>query len=120
MFDANLVGCWQLDNEDAEARDRYGKTVIVFGGNGVLTYEVDVGAGRKQVANLVYRVEADGVLVTDQPSAPSEQRTQYELDAKGRLVLDWRGKKSRYVRIGGASRSSIDDRSRSRGDSDCD
>jgi hypothetical protein len=100
MHDDRLIGSWRIESEDAAGRSRYGEVVISFAEDGSLTYTVETDDGRKQISKLLYRVDAPGVLVTDQPSAPGEQRTRYEFDASGRLMLDFAGTKSWYVREG--------------------
>jgi hypothetical protein len=96
VFDERLIGRWIADHEDGPGRDRYGDTAIVFSKDGQLTYEWDIGAGRRRIANLVYRISSPGLIVTDQPSAPGEQLTGYEIDDMNRLTLDFQGQRSRY------------------------
>jgi hypothetical protein len=103
VLDDNLIGRWATDERDEQARSRYGETALSFGRDGSLTYEIKLPDGRSQVANMTYRVEPNGVMVTDQPSAPSEQRTRYSIDPSGgRLMLEFNGQTSWYVRVGQA------------------
>jgi hypothetical protein len=88
-----LVGCWQLvavegqPFEPAEAN---------FRPDGTLQYSVLSGA-RWQIMKLRYRVEGD-VLVTDQPSAPREERTKFFLGPDGTLSLEFGGSRSLFRR----------------------
>jgi hypothetical protein len=46
---------------------------------------------------LTWRIEGE-TLVTNQPSAPREERTAYILPDDRTLILSFGGQKSRYVR----------------------
>lgn len=46
---------------------------------------------------LTWQVE-DGVLITNQPSAPREERTTYSIDAAGTLTLWYPGRPVVYIR----------------------
>lgn len=93
-----LVGCWHLlpqqggTAEPAEAD---------FRADGRLYYSVLSGA-RWQIMKLRYRVEGD-VIITDQPTAPSEERSRYSVDLEGVLTLELNGERSRFQR--GAKRA---------------
>ena|ERR1044072_5733060 len=92
-----LVGRWETDPTDANAINEYGRTTLVFGGDGSLTYIIHV-EGKDQVMVMTYRIE-DSILITDQPSHPAEERTSFTITPEGDLVLDYGGTKSRYVRV---------------------
>jgi hypothetical protein len=62
---------------------------IDFRADGTLYYSIDAG-DRWQVMKLVWRVEGD-MIVTDQPSAPREERTPFSFDHEGRLVAAFHG-----------------------------
>lgn len=93
---AALVGSWVVDPDDDAARAHFGDVVMRFDGDGSLTYVIR-GDGRDEVMLLRYRVEGDE-LVTNQPSAPREDRTRFAFAPDGRLVLFHEGFSAHYVR----------------------
>ena len=50
-----------------------------------------------QIMRMTYRVDGE-MLVTDQPSHPSEERMRFGWDESGALVLEFGGVKSRFTR----------------------
>jgi len=73
-----------------------GKGVILdFSANGQLSYTIRQ-ADKNQIINLVYHVAGDQ-LVTDQPSAPRQERTRYSLDGD-MLILENEGLRSWFSR----------------------
>lgn len=93
---AALVGRWVVDPDDDAARARFGDVVMEFDDGGALTYVIR-GDAKDQVMMLRYRVEGDE-LITNQPSAPREDRTRFGFSPDGRLVLQHEGFSARYVR----------------------
>jgi hypothetical protein len=90
-----LLGCWHLRSADA----RLGLDDVVemdFQPSGDLLYCIDAGP-KWQVTRLRFRVEGE-TIVTDQPSHPGEERTGFELDNSGALVLDYGGLKAHFVK----------------------
>ena len=89
----NLIGCWHLvptgkpDEEPSE---------LEFREDGTLLYSIEA-KDRWQIMRLTYRVEG-AELVTDQPSAPHEERTLYTISPAGELELDFAGERSRYAK----------------------
>ena len=92
-----LLGRWTTDPTDTDAINEYGRTTLAFSEDGNLTYIIHV-EGKDQVILMKYRVDGS-VLVTDQPSQPGEERTALKLTPDGKLVLEFGGIKSRYVRV---------------------
>ena len=92
-----LVGKWRSDPENLDAIREYGDVSLDFLPNGGLTYTVH-GEETRQIMLLTYRVEGD-VLITDQPSAPKEERTRFEITSSGKLVLLYERRLSVYVRV---------------------
>jgi hypothetical protein len=88
-----LLGCWQLVRA---AEDAVEPAEAEFREDGWLLYSVLSGS-RWQVMRLKFRVEGD-LVVTDQPSAPREERTRYSLEPDGTLLLEFGGTRSRYRR----------------------
>jgi len=64
--------------------------------SGDLLYCIEA-ASKWQVMRLSFRVEGE-TIITDQPSHPGEERTGFEFDSAGALVLDYDGLKAKFVR----------------------
>jgi hypothetical protein len=92
-----LLGRWQLTQADPALALDPG-AVAEFTADGRLTYTVSAG-DRDQIILLTYRVEGS-MLVTDQPSAPREERTAFTLSSD-ELLLDHGGAVSRFERLPG-------------------
>jgi len=69
---------------------------LEFGSNGALTYTIH-HRQKDEVIFLTYRIEA-GMVITDQPTAPRQETTRYEITADGKLVLHYGGEASVFVR----------------------
>jgi hypothetical protein len=46
---------------------------------------------------LTFRIDGD-TIITDQPSAPREEWTRFEIDTDGKLILWFSGEPATYVR----------------------
>jgi len=92
MSPEQLLGCWHLEQAEEDLHSE--PVEVEFRPTGELIYSIDAG-DRWQVLRLTYRVE-DDVLVTNQPSAPREERTRFELTPEGTLVLELRGTSASY------------------------
>ncbi len=92
-----LLGRWRLDQGDKGAVERYGNTRLEFREDGTLLYTI-VGSQKDEIAVLRFRVEGN-VLVTDQPSAPREERTQFDIGADDRLFLNDDQGGAHYLRV---------------------
>jgi len=93
---AALLGTWRFDPTDLNGASRYGKVTLEFCADGTLLY-ISHGPGKDDVVRLTYTVESD-FIVTNQPSQPRVERTHYRFTSDGKLVLNFAGKESRYVR----------------------
>ena len=69
---------------------------LQFGDDGQLRYCI-LANDKWQIMKLIYRVDGN-TLVTDQPSAPREERTRFSFQADGVLVLDYEGERAIYHR----------------------
>lgn len=72
------------------------KVALEFLPDGRLAYAILTPNGT-QVMRLTYRVEG-GELITDQPSAPREERTAFSIDGKGNLTVTFGGTLSVFSR----------------------
>jgi hypothetical protein len=91
-----LVGTWVLDTSDREAIAELGDVLLEFDENGSLTYVVRTN-DRDQIVKLRYVIDED-VIVTDQPSAPSVERTSFSLCDDDVLTLAFGGTPYRFIR----------------------
>jgi hypothetical protein len=96
VISSQLIGRWVTDPTDKEAVNQFGLTTLVFTDNGELRYIIHA-EGKDQIMLLTYRID-NSTLVTNQPSDPREERTDFSFTLDGKLVLDYRGTKGRYVR----------------------
>lgn len=95
--EAALVGLWKSDPSDPSGSGIYGDVTLKFGTDGTLLYTIHE-LDRDQVMRLTYRTEP-GIIVTDQPSQPRPEKTEYEFSKDGALILAFGGQKTRYVKI---------------------
>jgi len=95
----NLLGAWLVDETDKLALARLGDVLLEFDETGGLRYTIR-GLDKHQIINLRYRVE-DSTIVTDQPSAPQVERTQFSFDEGGVLTRAFGGVPYRFVRAPG-------------------
>ena len=78
-LDSMLVGWWQ----STSAGDA---NFMEFRADGTRNYCVEL-ADRWQIMKLVFRIEADEI-VTDQPSAPREERTRFDFEGTTLYLLN--------------------------------
>lgn len=94
---SRLSGTWRLDATDRDGRQTYGDVTLKFGKDQSLLYIVHE-SDRDQTARLAFHLEP-GFIVTDQPSAPHQERTAYEFTEDGKLILTLGQERSRYIRV---------------------
>jgi len=54
--------------------------------------------GEEQIMNLTYEVSGNK-LITDQPSHPKKERTEFSIESNGQLLLRYPGSKTWFERI---------------------
>lgn len=96
----NLLGAWLVDETDELGLARLGNVLLEFDESGGLRYTIRE-QDKRQIINLRYRVEGSAI-VTDQPSAPQVERTQFSLTDDGVLTLAFGGIPYRFVRASGS------------------
>ena len=95
-----LIGCWRMTR--ATPPIDVGECVeMEFELTGRLIYGI-LEDGRWQVMLLTYRIEGD-ILVSNQPSAPREERARFAISETGELVLGWHGQATTFRRISARS-----------------
>ena len=85
-----------LDPSDTVAQATYGSTTMILGEDGRLTHVIHAPE-KDMIMLLTWRTEAE-TIITNQPSAPREEKTSYTLLDDRTLLLTLAGQKSRYVR----------------------
>jgi hypothetical protein len=78
-----LVGRWRLIHTEGPANFQH--VTMEFGADGSLQYSIEL-MDRIQVVSLTYSVSGN-VIISNQPSAPGEERTRFSIGADGRLEL---------------------------------
>jgi len=91
-----LIGTWVVDISDGRTVTELGDVAMSFQDDGQLIYTARAG-GKNQIIRLRYTVK-DGVISTDQPSAPRTERTKYTLTDDDMLVLEFDGVPYRFRR----------------------
>ena len=95
-MEAALLGRWRLiRTEDPAGLE---SVALEFRPDGSLQYWIEQPDGRLQIFNLMYRVSGD-VIISNQPSAPLEVRTQFTIGAAEGLELNLNGTRSWYERV---------------------
>ena len=91
-----MLGTWISDPNDRAGIDEFGNVSLTFEPNGSLTYTIHTESTDQKMF-MTCRVE-DGVLITNQPSAPREERTAYSIDAHGKLTLWYQRRPNGFIR----------------------
>lgn len=95
LWDISIIGQWkQIKPKD---KDSFDEVTMVFSSDGKLIYSIDT-EHRTQTINLVYETTG-GTLVTNQPSAPRKEYTEYYFESADLLVLIYEGEKTKFHRI---------------------
>jgi hypothetical protein len=92
----SLLGAWVIDHTDARALAELGDVLLEFDGIGGLQYTIR-GRDKDQIIKLRYSIEGS-TLITDQPSVPRVERTQFTFLDENVLVLTFNGTPYRFVR----------------------
>jgi hypothetical protein len=92
-----LVGGWVVAPDDPRTVQRLGNVSLEFSADGRLTYTIHC-ADKDQIMYLTYSV-GDGILYTNQPSAPHEERTEFSIEGN-KLILMFAGQRSAFIRLG--------------------
>jgi hypothetical protein len=95
--DPMLLGTWSSDPLDAKGDTAYGQAEMTFHSDGKLTYTIVEEDGRAGIMNLVWRTEGQKIL-TDQPSHPDSQSSNYEFGRNGMLTISFGGEPARFIR----------------------
>ena len=103
-----LIGCWLLATS-ATGGAPGERVEVEFKPEGELVYAT-LENGKWGIMLLTYRVEGSEI-VSNQPSAPSEERTAFHLSGTNELMLSFGGEQSAYTRIAACTFPAIQQRS---------
>jgi hypothetical protein len=92
----NLIGNWVVDGTDRRALADLGDVVLAFGEDNALIYTIRC-RDKDQIIKLRYQIEGT-TMVTDQPSAPRVERTEFSISENGVLTLAFNGVPYRFKR----------------------
>lgn len=92
----NLIGNWVVDGTDGRAMADLGDVGLTFGEDGALIYTIRC-QDKDQIIKLRYQIDGT-TIVTDQPSAPRVERTEFSFSEDGLLTLALGGVPYRFVR----------------------
>ena len=93
MDPAAVVGVWQLVRSEGLP---HVAAELEMTEDGRMIYAIREG-GKWQLMKLTYRLEGD-TIVSNQPSAPREERTRFTIGVDGELILAWHGQRSWFRR----------------------
>ncbi len=99
--DARLHGRWLLVRSEDPTMDVGEGVEMEFAADGKLTYTIKQN-DRRQIMHLTYNVQG-AEIVSNQPSAPAENRTRYGIDDQGELLLEFEGSRAWYRRASGGA-----------------
>jgi len=69
---------------------------MIFTNDGKLSYAIREG-DKNQIINMIYSIDGN-ILVTDQPSHPQVERTEYTFIDENILILKFNGEESRFLK----------------------
>lgn len=92
-----ILGIWKLAPDDSESKQIYGNVTIEFKTEGKLIYTIHL-EGKEQKMFMTYKIQ-DNKLITDQPSSPHIEETEFRILPNGELELSFGGTNSRYIKV---------------------
>ncbi|MGQ7852788.1 hypothetical protein ACUN24_00915 [Pedobacter sp. WC2501] len=91
-----LVGIWNSDLDDEQTKNTIGKVVMTFTTDGQLIYD-SYEEGKIQRMNLVYTIIGN-TIISDQPSHPQVQQTEFKIENNDKLIMEFEGEKTVFTR----------------------
>ncbi len=91
-----LIGNWFSDLKDEKTKISIGEVEIIFVEDGKMIYKIKEG-DTIQIINMIYSVDGN-ILITDQPSYPKEERTEFVLIDEKTLILKFQGEESKFYK----------------------
>ena len=91
-----LIGKWKNDCNDLESIRMYGNTMLEFIDNNRLVYHIYQN-DKEQIINLTYKIRGN-ILITNQPSLPTREKTQFKIINNKELILIYDNIKVKYIK----------------------
>lgn len=91
-----LVGTWNSDLDDQQTKNSIGKVVMTFTADGQLIYDSYEG-DKIQRINLIFTTDGN-IIISDQPSHPQEQQTEFKIENNDKLIMGFEGEKTVFTR----------------------
>ena len=95
-MNSGLIGIWKSDQGDEATKNSIGKVTMTFTEDGQLIYDIDA-ENKLQRMNMVYEISGD-MIISNQPSHPQEQRTKFRIENVNKLILEFEGEKTMFIR----------------------
>ncbi|MDU1893144.1 MAG: hypothetical protein E6767_20900 [Dysgonomonas sp.] len=92
----NIIGIWETASDDIQSVRMYGNVILYFKENGELIYQIKEN-DKMQIIIMTYEVK-NNLLITNQPSSPQIETTQFEIDGNY-LYLLYDSIACKYVRV---------------------
>lgn len=94
--DNRLIGSWKSDQSDEFTRTTLGDVLIRFTKQGDMIYTIKQ-PNKDQVIYLKYET-ANGMIISDQPSMPRKEETEYLLQDESTLFLIHEGIQTKFIK----------------------
>ena len=94
---SKIIGTWKLDPLDIKSQQVYGDVSLEFKDTGELIYTIHL-KDKEQKVFMTYEIK-DNLLLTDQPSNPYKEETEFRILPNGKLELCFGGIVSQYIKI---------------------
>lgn len=92
-LDARLFGSWKRYDPSGE------DVTLEFLPDGSLTYTIHLSE-KRQVILLTYRTVNNQYMITDQPSCPKEEKTNYRISWNNKkMTINYQGTNEVYVKL---------------------
>jgi hypothetical protein len=88
----SLIGTWKQIQPFSREENIY----LKFESDGTLLYQAELTEKTQQI-NLTYEV-VENCIISNQPSKPREERTEFFFEGNDLLVLVYEGRQSKYLR----------------------
>jgi hypothetical protein len=92
----SIIGTWEIDPGDVKSLKLYGNIAVEFKSNGELVYNT-YSEGKVQKTFLVYKIK-ENLIITDQPSSPKLEETEFRILSNGKLQLYFNQEESTFIK----------------------
>jgi hypothetical protein len=95
-MNAEIVGTWNSDLNDPSTKNNIGNVTMTFTEDGRLIYDLHEGK-KLQRMYMTYRINEDSII-SDQASHPQKQKTKYKFVTSNKLILEFEGIETIFLR----------------------